>query len=59
MSLADTLADIRLLSCRAQDTFANVYVVKLGKRVSNLRIEAWQTTPDKPVVVATMNLLMR
>ena len=48
-----------LLSCRAQDTFANVYVVKLGKRVSNLRIEAWQTTPDKPVVVATMNLLMR
>jgi len=34
-------------------------VVKLGKRVSNLRIEAWQTTPDKPVVVATMNLLMR
>lgn len=48
-----------LLSCRAQDTYANVYVVKLGKRVSNLRIEAWQTTPDKPVAVATMNLLMR
>ncbi|WP_293390176.1 PaaI family thioesterase [Nevskia sp.] len=48
-----------LLSCRPQDTYANVYMVKLGKRVSNLRIEAWQTTPDKPVVVATLNLLMR
>lgn len=48
-----------LLSCRAQDTYANAYVVKLGKRVSNLRIEAWQSTPDKPVAVATLNLLMR
>lgn len=48
-----------LLSCRPQDTYAKVYVVKLGKRVSNLRVEAWQTTPDKPVAVASMNMLMR
>jgi len=47
------------LSCRAQDTYATVCVVKLGKRVSNLRVEAWQTTPDKPVAVASMNMLMR
>ncbi len=48
-----------LLSGRPQDTYANAYMVKLGKRVSNLRVEAWQTTPDKPVAVAVMNVLMR
>lgn len=48
-----------LLSGRAQDTYANVYTVKLGKRVSNLRIEAWQTVPEKPIAVAVMNVLMR
>ncbi|MGB0956664.1 MAG: PaaI family thioesterase [Panacagrimonas sp.] len=48
-----------LLSGRPQDTYANVYPVKLGKRVSNLRIEAWQTAPDKPIAVAVMNVLMR
>jgi uncharacterized protein (TIGR00369 family) len=48
-----------LLSGRPQDTYAHVYTVKLGRRVSNLRVEAWQTTPDKPIAVAVMNVLMR
>jgi acyl-coenzyme A thioesterase PaaI-like protein len=48
-----------LLSSRAHDTYANAHVVKLGKRVSHLRIEAWQTRPEQPVVVATVNMLMR
>lgn len=48
-----------LLSSRAQDTYANAHVVKLGKRVSHLRIEAWQSRPDQPVVVASVNMLMR
>jgi LysM repeat protein len=48
-----------LLSGRPQDTYANVYPIKLGKRVSNLRIEAWQTAPAKPIAVAVMNMLMR
>lgn len=48
-----------LLSSRPQDTYARTHVVKLGKRVTNLRIEAWQTRPEQPVVIATVNVLMR
>lgn len=48
-----------LLSSRPQDTYANTHVVKLGKRVTNLRVEAWQTHAEQPVAVATINALMR
>lgn len=48
-----------LRSSRAEDTHASTHLVKLGKRVSNLRIEAWQSRRDQPVVIATVNVLMR
>lgn len=48
-----------LLSSRPQDTYANAHVLKLGKRVSHLRVEGWQSLPEQPVVIATVNALMR
>ena len=48
-----------LLSSRPQDIYARTQVVKLGKRVSHLRIEAWQVMPSQPVAIASINVLMR
>lgn len=31
------------------DTYARALVFKAGKRVSNVRVEAWQDDPDKPI----------
>lgn len=35
-----------------QDTYANMVMVKQGRRVANLRIEAWQSSPEKPMRLA-------
>ena len=35
------------LSGRAQETYARCEVVKLGKRIANVQIKAWQDDPDK------------
>ncbi|WP_142810764.1 PaaI family thioesterase [Tepidiphilus olei] len=48
-----------LRSGRPRDTFANVHMVKQGTRVANLRIEAWQTTPQEPIALAHGNFLLR
>lgn len=47
-----------LRSAGPVDTHARGFITKLGSRVANVRIEAWQTTPDKPVAMATANFLV-
>lgn len=48
-----------LRSGKPQDTYANVYMVKLGQRIANIRVEAWQTSPDKQIAIAHGNFLLR
>ena len=38
-----------LRSGRALDTFARAHVTKLGRRVANVRVEAWQEEISKPI----------
>ena len=40
------------LSGRAQETYARCDIVKLGKRIANVQITAWQDDPDKVIAVA-------
>ena len=42
----------------AQDTYANVVMVKQGRRVADLRIEAWQSSPDKPIALGHCNFML-
>lgn len=48
-----------LRSGRPQDTFAAVHMVKPGRRVAAVRVEAWQSAPDRPIAAAHCNFLMR
>lgn len=41
-----------LLSGRPRDTYARGAVTKHGKRVANVRVEAWQESRDKPIAAA-------
>jgi acyl-coenzyme A thioesterase PaaI-like protein len=41
-----------------RDTYANVVMVKQGRRVVNLRIEAWQSSPDKPIALGHCNFML-
>ncbi len=41
-----------ILSGRAQETFARCDIVKLGKRIANVQITAWQDDPSKAIAVA-------
>ncbi|PCI50518.1 MAG: thioesterase [Moraxellaceae bacterium] len=40
------------LSGRPEDTYASCNIVKLGKRIANVQIEAWQSNRDKVIAVA-------
>lgn len=40
------------------DTFANMHVVKIGARVANIRVAAWQSDPDKPIAIGNGNFLL-
>lgn len=44
-----------LRSGQPRDTFANVFMVKQGQRVVHVRVEAWQSTPEKPIAVGHGN----
>lgn len=48
-----------LRPCRAADTFARGTLIKQGRRIANLRVEAWQADPAKPVAIAHTHFLMR
>ena len=38
------------------DSFAKGEVVRIGNRVANVSVEAWQDDPKRPIAVARMNL---
>lgn len=48
-----------LRSGRPVDTYAHVHMVKQGRRVAHLRVEAWQSSPDKPITVGHGNFLVK
>lgn len=39
-----------------QTLYGKAHVVRAGRRLANLRVEAWQESPEKPVVVALVTL---
>lgn len=41
-----------------RDTFARGYLIKQGRNVSNVRIEAWQSDPGRPVAAAHAHFMM-
>ncbi|MFQ3664973.1 MAG: PaaI family thioesterase [Sphingomonadaceae bacterium] len=41
-----------------QDTHARATIVRLGRRVANVRAECWQEGPDRPIAAARMNILL-
>lgn len=42
-----------------QRTFAMGRIIRAGRRVANVRVEAWQSDRDKPVASAWMNFLLK
>ena len=49
-----------LRSGRSRDTFAQATITKHGRRVANVRVEAWQTDRSIPVATAhAIFLVMR
>jgi uncharacterized protein (TIGR00369 family) len=47
-----------LRSARAHDTLAHATITKHGRRVANVRVEAWQDDSEKPVAAAHGHFLM-
>ena len=47
-----------LRSARPVETFARATVTKHGRRVANVRVEAWQDDPAKPVAAAHAHFLL-
>lgn len=47
-----------LRPCLAEDTFARGMVIRQGRRVANVRVEAWQDSPDRPVAAAHAHFLL-
>lgn len=48
-----------LRSARPENVYANVFMVKQGQRVAHLRIEAWQSSPDKPIAIGHGNFMLK
>ncbi len=48
-----------LRSPRTVDTYARAIMVKMGSRIANLRVEAWQTDHHKPIATAHGNFLLQ
>ena len=47
-----------LRSGRARDVFARAVVAKHGRRISNVRVEAWQERRDRPIAAAHGHFLL-
>ena len=47
-----------LRSAGPRDTLAHATITKHGRRVANVRVEAWQDDPEKPVAAAHGHFLM-
>ena len=48
-----------LRSARAQDTYARAVLRKVGRRVANVQVEAWQESHAQPVAGMTGHFLLR
>ncbi len=44
---------------RPQDVFARAHITKHGRRVANVRAEAWQTGPDRPIATLHGHFLLK
>ncbi len=42
----------------ARDTHARAYATRIGRRVANVRAEAWQDDPARPIAAANANFLL-
>lgn len=40
------------------DTFARAHINRLGRRVANVRVEAWQGDSSKPIAAARLNIIL-
>jgi uncharacterized protein (TIGR00369 family) len=47
-----------LRPCLTLDTFARGRVIKQGRRIANVRVEAWQDSPERPVAAAHAHFLL-
>jgi uncharacterized protein (TIGR00369 family) len=47
-----------LRSAAAKDCYADVEMVRLGRRVATLQVRCWQIKPEKPVATARVHLLL-
>ena len=47
-----------LRSGRAQDTFARAIITRAGRRVANVRVEAWQEDRTRPIAAAHVLFLL-
>ncbi len=47
-----------LRSAKPVDTYAQGVVTKLGRRIANVRVEAWQNDREKPVAAAHAHFLL-
>ena len=41
-----------------KDTFVRAFATRVGRRVANVRAEAWQDDPSKPITAANVNFLL-
>lgn len=48
-----------LRSGQPQMAFADVEIVRLGRRVANLRVTAWQESPARPFATGNITFLLR
>ena len=47
-----------LRSGRPQETFATAHIVKVGRRIANVRVDAWQGERDKPIAALRGHFLL-
>jgi acyl-coenzyme A thioesterase PaaI-like protein len=47
-----------LRSAGPRDSYARATITKHGRRVANVRVQAWQSDPNRPVAVAHGHFLM-
>ena len=41
-----------------RDTFARATILRQGRRIANVRAEAWQEGPERPITAARLNILI-
>jgi acyl-coenzyme A thioesterase PaaI-like protein len=51
-----TVDYLRAAAC--EDTFAAAVVTRMGRRIANVRAEAWQRDRAAPVAAAHMNVML-